>query len=196
VRFAGRLTEWNDDKGYGFVVPNGGGDRAFVHVKAFERAGRRPVVGDLLSYESERDAKGRANAVKVKFAGQRPVPAKASNGKGARLPRTQLALASFAGLGLAGWMGKMPIYMLAVFGAMSLVSFLMYWRDKRLAENGEWRTAENELHAADILGGWPGGLLAQGVFRHKSSKASFQGTFWCTVVVNCVVVYFLLQRVQ
>lgn len=29
VRFAGRISEWNDEKGFGFVVPNGGGERAF-----------------------------------------------------------------------------------------------------------------------------------------------------------------------
>ena len=37
MRYLGRVTDWNDTKGFGFVMPNGGGDRAFVHVKAFER---------------------------------------------------------------------------------------------------------------------------------------------------------------
>ncbi|MCB1578653.1 MAG: cold shock domain-containing protein, partial [Xanthomonadales bacterium] len=51
MRFVGRIAEWNDEKGYGFVEPNGGGERAFVHVKAFERRVRRPADGDLISYE-------------------------------------------------------------------------------------------------------------------------------------------------
>ncbi|MCB1577615.1 MAG: cold shock domain-containing protein, partial [Xanthomonadales bacterium] len=51
MRFVGRIAEWNDEKGYGFVEPNGGGERAFVHVKAFERRNRRPADGDLISYE-------------------------------------------------------------------------------------------------------------------------------------------------
>ena len=46
VRFAGRITDWNDDKGYGFVMPSGGGDRAFVHINDFQRGSRRPVDGD------------------------------------------------------------------------------------------------------------------------------------------------------
>ena len=59
MRFAGRITDWNDDKGFGFVVPSGGGDRAFVHVNAFQRGSRRPVQGDLISYRPSRDAQGR-----------------------------------------------------------------------------------------------------------------------------------------
>jgi uncharacterized membrane protein YsdA (DUF1294 family) len=47
------------------------------------------------------------------------------------------------------------------------------------------RTLENVLQVCALLGGWPGALLAQQVFRHKSSKRSFQVVFWITVVVNC-----------
>src|SRR6476619_6541104 len=73
MRYVGRLTDWHDDKGYGFVVPHDGGDRAFVHIKAFERPGRRPAVGDLVSYAIARDARGRRNAVQLRFAGARPI---------------------------------------------------------------------------------------------------------------------------
>jgi len=38
MRYLGRITDWNDANGIGFVAPNGGGDRVFVHVKAFELA--------------------------------------------------------------------------------------------------------------------------------------------------------------
>ena len=47
MRFQGRITNWNDDKGFGFAIPNGGGDKAFVHVKAL-MSKRRPVEGDLI----------------------------------------------------------------------------------------------------------------------------------------------------
>ena len=62
VRLAGRVSDWNDDKGYGFVTPNGGGDRAFVHVNAFVRGSRRPVDGDAISYLPVSDERGRLQA--------------------------------------------------------------------------------------------------------------------------------------
>jgi uncharacterized membrane protein YsdA (DUF1294 family)/cold shock CspA family protein len=196
MRHAGRLSDWNDDKGYGFVVPNGGGDRAFVHVSAFERAGRRPANGDLLSYEAQRDAKGRTNAMRVRFAGQTAAAtAKASNGGGFRMPHKPLAVASLVGLAAIGWWGKLPI-LAGYYGLMSIVSFALYRGDKHSARSGEWRAPENVLHAADVVGGWPGGLVAQGFLRHKSSKASFQVTFWFTVAVNCAIVYYILKGLK
>src|SRR3546814_3234261 len=66
MRLAGRISDWNDDKGYGFVTPNGGGDRAFVHIKAFQSGSRRPVDGDLISYAVTRDGRGRSHAAEVR----------------------------------------------------------------------------------------------------------------------------------
>jgi uncharacterized membrane protein YsdA (DUF1294 family) len=43
-----------------------------------------------------------------------------------------------------------------------------------------------------LFGGWPGALVAQRVLRHTSSKASFQATFWATVLINCGVLGWLL----
>src|SRR3546814_13332828 len=71
MRLAGRISDWNDDKGYGFVTPNGGVDRAFVHIKAFQSGSRLPVDGDLISYAVTRDGRGRSNAAAVRFAGER-----------------------------------------------------------------------------------------------------------------------------
>jgi uncharacterized membrane protein YsdA (DUF1294 family) len=67
-----------------------------------------------------------------------------------------------------------------------LISALTYWvyaRDKRRAENGEWRVPEARLHLLDLLGGWPGGFLAQRRLRHKCSKGSYQFVFWLIVLV-------------
>ena len=55
------------------------------------------------------------------------------------------------------------------------------------------RTPESTLHLFGLLGGWPGALAAQRLFRHKSSKASFQATYWITVVLNCAALAWLLS---
>jgi len=51
VRLEGRLTQWNDDRGFGFIVPAQGGPEVFVHISAFPRDGRRPMLGEAVSFE-------------------------------------------------------------------------------------------------------------------------------------------------
>ena len=181
MRYLGRLTDWHDDTGYGFVVPNGGGDRAFVHIKAFERQGRRPNNGELVSYAVERDARGRLNAVQVRFA--RLTPQRAATARSG-FPRKSLALVAFVALALATWRHALPPAVAAVYAAASAWTFVAYWWDKSAAQRGAWRTRESSLHAFALFGGWPGALLAQDLFRHKTRKPDFLALFWVTVVGN------------
>jgi uncharacterized membrane protein YsdA (DUF1294 family) len=75
---------------------------------------------------------------------------------------------------------------LAVYPLMSLVAFGLYGYDKKQARAQAQRTPERLLHAAEILGGWPGALVAQQVFRHKTRKLSYQWVFWFIVLVHQV----------
>jgi uncharacterized membrane protein YsdA (DUF1294 family) len=69
----------------------------------------------------------------------------------------------------------------------SLLTLGAYFIDKAAAKAGRWRTPEKSLHMLSLIGGWPGAMVAQQLFRHKSSKASFQVVFWITVVLNSMV---------
>ena len=71
MRFQGRIKNWNDDKGFGFIEPNGGGNRSFVHIKSFHKPSRRPVEGDIIVYEQVKDAKGKFKALNIRFARER-----------------------------------------------------------------------------------------------------------------------------
>jgi uncharacterized membrane protein YsdA (DUF1294 family) len=73
---------------------------------------------------------------------------------------------------------------LVLYAAASLVAFVAYGVDKSAAQRGTWRTPEIILHMLSLSGGWPGALMAQKIFRHKSRKPSFQAIFWATVAVN------------
>ncbi len=75
---------------------------------------------------------------------------------------------------------------LALYPAMSLISLLLYWQDKQQARTQAWRTPEKVLHASELLGGWPGALLAQQLYRHKTRKLSYQLVFWGIVLVHQV----------
>ncbi|WP_429002212.1 DUF1294 domain-containing protein [Xanthomonas campestris] len=75
-----------------------------------------------------------------------------------------------------------------------MLAMLVYWLDKSAAQRGRQRTPEAALHLIALLGGWPGALLAQQLFRHKSSKAAFQLRFWITVVVNVTALCWAWQH--
>lgn len=195
MRLAGRISGWNEAKGYGFVVPHDGGDRTFVHIKAFQSRARRPVDGDLVSYAVATDARGRNNAVDVRFAGERiqaPTPRSAERSRRA-LPRVAMALAFLGLLALGTALSVVPVLVPVAYTLLSLASFLMYALDKAAASRGAQRTPESTLHLMDLLGGWPGALVAQQTTRHKTVKASFQSVFWFTVIANLAAVFWLVH---
>jgi CspA family cold shock protein len=65
----GTVKFFNADKGYGFIAPESGGDDAFVHISAVERAGFRTLEKDQrISYELENDRRGKASAVNLQSA--------------------------------------------------------------------------------------------------------------------------------
>lgn len=68
--------------------------------------------------------------------------------------------------------------------AVSLIAFLTYRHDKRRAQGDGQRTPEKVLHLLELCGGWPGALLAQQVYRHKTRKVPFQVQFWLIVLVH------------
>ena len=60
--------------------------------------------------------------------------------------------------------GILPIVVAIACVGLSLLSYLMYWLDKEAAQSGAQRTPESTLHLVDLLGGWPGALVAQQQF--------------------------------
>ncbi len=75
---------------------------------------------------------------------------------------------------------------------MSLICFIAYKRDKQAAINETRRTPETRLHLYEFLGGWPGGLIAQKILRHKNRKPSYQIEFWLIVIINLVITGYIL----
>jgi uncharacterized membrane protein YsdA (DUF1294 family) len=78
----------------------------------------------------------------------------------------------------------------------SLSCFVAYAVDKSAARTGNWRTPERSLLLLGLLGGWPGGVLAQQWLRHKTARRSFQQMFWCTVAANIAGFLWLSSRLS
>ena len=79
--------------------------------------------------------------------------------------------------------------MLVWTGALSAWTFVLFGFDKWRAGRGGTRVPEATLFWLSALGGWPGGLLGMGVFRHKSAKGSFQLKFAAAFFVWAGLVY-------
>ncbi len=115
----------------------------------------------------------------------RPTPGLAS-------PRALLALAAIGAVlaGVAtGWLSS-PVAGWILLS--SAVSVLLYAHDKRAARQLKRRIPERTLQLLAFSGGWPGALLAQGLFRHKNRKVSFQRAFWLCVTANVACVAALV----
>jgi uncharacterized membrane protein YsdA (DUF1294 family)/cold shock CspA family protein len=192
MRHQGKITEWRDDRGFGFITPKGGGQKVFVHVKSFSNRRRRPLGNEFVGYELVANQKDRPRAENVVFMND-SLTIPAEHGAGAfLLPGLFLLFVAAAVLA-----GQLPLFVLGLYLVASAVSFLLYKHDKSAAEKGRWRTKENTLHVFSLIGGWPGAFVAQKLLRHKSSKESFRNLFWATVVINCVAlswVFFATWR--
>ncbi len=85
-------------------------------------------------------------------------------------------------------MGTAATGYLIVVLAMSQICLIAYGWDKRQAGKGGRRVSERTLYLLAFLGGWPGALLGQQLFRHKTRKVSFRIVFWIVVVLHVTIV--------
>jgi uncharacterized membrane protein YsdA (DUF1294 family) len=103
-----------------------------------------------------------------------------------RLKRIWLAVALYAILLIAIATSRAPLWLGGAYVILSALSAILYYRDKRAAIAGTWRTSENALHLVDLGGGIVGGLLAQHIFRHKTFKPGFRITTWVILGLHFV----------
>jgi len=65
----GTVKFFNEDKGYGFIAPDGGGNDSFVHISAVQAAGLNSLSqNQRVTYEVEEDRRGKMSAVNLQSA--------------------------------------------------------------------------------------------------------------------------------
>lgn len=178
ARQTGELVQWNDERGFGFIATDDG-ERCFVHIGDIGRIATRPRAGDRVSFTLGRGSNGRPAAKEVKIAGANPLNSDA-NRRGTVAPAVRGSGVRGATAGIivllaaTAWLlGRAPAWLPVAYLVLGVVGVLIYWFDKRAAEAGRWRVRETSLHIIDATGGVAGGLIAQQVLRHKTSKGSF-----------------------
>ena len=180
----GKLTKWNDDKGFGFITPNAGDKQVFIHISAFNNRSNRPEINQEITYTLSADKNGRPRAENATLPGDK------LRKKGTF--SILLSLLFIIGICVLCVSGELPLSLLAIYFVISMITFAAYAIDKSAAQRGAWRTSESKLHLLSIVGGWPGAVFAQQKLRHKSQKKSFRFVFWITVLLNLGAFLWLL----
>lgn len=192
MRFQGKIKTWDDERGFGFIEPRGGGEAIPVHIVNCLMGSYRPKVGQHVSFEVETGPSGDKSACKVE-------PACAAIPHVPRIHRqpsrwSRATLLAIPGFLLLHWLVSLvwrsPPWLLVFYLAVSITTYGVYRLDKSATQVGGKRMPERILHLLSLLGGWPGALIAQQFGRHKSNRARFRRVFWGTVVVNSLA--FLL----
>lgn len=186
--YKGKLVLWRDDKGFGFVRPETGEKDFFIHISAFKKGtNRRPQVGDTVHYQTATDVPEQRRISHAEIEGavyEKP---------GANLRKSQAVMHPFFLKTLASlpillsfyqvWKTANPIPLVSYI-FMSALTILYYGVDKKHALMDRWRIPEFYLHCLEFMGGWPGALLAQKEFRHKTKKSHYQRIFWAIVIFH------------
>jgi len=93
----------------------------------------------------------------------------------------------------AVWKGKRidvnrhHLMAVAAYFVMSLLCYFAYDADQQKAFLRQARIPERTLHLIELLGGWPGGFIAQRRLHHKSRNVPYQVVFWCIVALHAAV---------
>ncbi len=152
------------------------------------------MVTDLVTYVLDSDERGRPRAQDVNYL----TPTRARVSKHDMSTKSHIAkpvavvvLAFFALLAIGGAYVRVAWVILAVDAVMSAATLFAYRSDKLAAQQSRWRTQESTLHMMAFLGGWPGALVAQRRYRHKTQKQPFKAIFWLTVIGNVLLLAWL-----
>lgn len=208
MRDQGRLVEWFDEQGYGFIQPiDHSKDKVFLHIKDFSRQGPRPIVGCALEYAVAVDGKGRYRANQVSYL--KADQARASEVKMRQAKISTTATQPSSKSGLAPMQILITLYILAVSGLvlfkllpglslvyLFLINLICYWcyaQDKEAAKLNKRRLSEQSLHLCSFLGGWPAAWLAQQRLRHKTQKQSFLKIYRLTILFNILLLLWIVS---
>lgn len=187
----GTLVLWNDGRGFGFVRPDQGGEDFFVHISAFRKGlSRRPQIGDQVHYQVAQEVRDKKRIAYAMLEGVAIQSVVSENlGPWDRVRQWLIYIVIRLPILLSCWVlwktrNPIPLF-LYVF--LSTLTILFYGADKKRALRSRWRIPEMYLHFLELLGGWPGALLAQKDFRHKLTKSSYQKVFWAIVGLHGLV---------
>ena len=206
----GRLTKWNDERGFGFIQPVDRSQTVYLHISKLKDSTRRPQLDDTIYYHviTEEDGKLRANNAFILEARRKPTSPSRSLTDSPLDRLRQRATSPFplqevVLLSILPLVGSIHFFAttrnplpLILYPVMSVLTYALYADDKFRAKRENWRIPEQSLHLCEFAGGWLGGFVAQRRLHHKSKKKSYQLKFWMIVIIHqigCLSCLFLVK---
>jgi uncharacterized membrane protein YsdA (DUF1294 family) len=71
-------------------------------------------------------------------------------------------------------MNNLTLYFTLYLVVINLVTFFLFWKDKRRSKKSKWRIPEKTLIGFCLIGGTIGGLAGMYGFHHKTKHALFK----------------------
>lgn len=177
----GKVIEWYDPKGYGFISTLSHDKKVFIHISMVQNNGLRPRLNDEIKFEISTDSKGRLSAKNAVILNRT-----------SRVLTGNFACFFLVLVCVSPVVFKSLLFLIPLYFSLSFFTYLMFARDKQAAKNNNWRTPENTLHLLSFMGGWPGALLAQNRLHHKTKKQPFKSILWLMIALNIIVFIWIL----
>ena len=74
--------------------------------------------------------------------------------------------------------------------AINILTFVMFFIDKRAAKKNLWRKKESLLIGMILAGGVVGGFLGIFLLRHKSRKLKFKFVLVLSIILHILILYY------
>jgi uncharacterized membrane protein YsdA (DUF1294 family)/cold shock CspA family protein len=187
---SGRLTKWNDERGFGFIQPVDKGQTVYLHISELKDSTRRPQLDDTIYYYAIAEEDGKLRADNAFILGARRKPPSSSRSLNDRTT-SPFPIQEIVMLSILPLVGSIHFFVTTrnplpfiLYPVMSVLTYALYANDKFRAKQGNWRIPEKSLHLCELTGGWLGGFVAQRRLHHKSTKKSYQLEFWMIVIIH------------
>ena len=137
----GKICDWKDDKGFGFIVSKNRSDKIFFHISDIKIKERRPKIGDFVDFDLIRDDRQRLKAKCVIIKGLSSRKNGLVNQSNVRpIKRTILDYAAIIILFLSIVIGGFVFYQtknlnkLVPFGVIAVAVIIVFSRHKKPKE--------------------------------------------------------------
>ncbi|HAS6360803.1 TPA: DUF1294 domain-containing protein [Vibrio vulnificus] len=168
MAYKGRIAQWSQDKGNGFIKIDGSGE--MVYFNKAEVIGSA-TLDDVVTFEVERNKHGQVVAVAVQ---------KAFVFSFAIGVAIIFLTAVFAGI----WLFRYPALAVLHYFFISAVTFVICAFDVSAAKESKPRVPEVLFYILALIGGWPGAFFAHVVLSHKVGNTPFLVMSWLMALIN------------